>query len=88
MRSTRPVAQSAPCGTGLASLPASPRRPAPSHWTTDTLRQVLEETLELATLRAVDTETLGEAAQYLPALYLAFNAHDEAVSTDFAPLTP
>ena len=26
-------------------------------------------------------------AQYLPALYLAFNAHDEAVSTDFAPLT-
>jgi hypothetical protein len=57
-------------------------------WTTDTLRQVLEETLELAALRAVDTETLGEAAQYLPALYLAFNAHDDAVSTDFAPLTP
>jgi hypothetical protein len=57
-------------------------------WTTDTLRQVLEETLDLATLRAVDTETLGETAQYLPALYLAFNAHDQAVSTDFAPLTP
>jgi hypothetical protein len=51
-------------------------------WTTDTLRQVLEETLNLATLRAVDTETLGETAQYLPALYLAFNAHDDAVSTD------
>jgi hypothetical protein len=56
-------------------------------WTSDTLRQVLEETLDLAKLRAVDTETLGEAAQYLPALYLAFNARDDAVSTDFAPLT-
>jgi hypothetical protein len=48
---------------------------------------VLEETLDLAKLRAVDTETLGEAAQYLPALYLAFNARDHAVSMDFAPLT-
>ena len=56
-------------------------------WTPDTLRQVLEETLDLAKLRAVDTETLGEAAQYLPALYLAFNARDDAVSTDFAALT-
>ena len=43
-------------------------------WTSDTLRQVLEETLDLAKLRAVDAETLGEVAHYLPALYLAFNA--------------
>lgn len=56
-------------------------------WTQDTLRQVLEETLDLAKLRAVDAETLGEVAQYIPALYLAFNARDAAVSTDFAPLT-
>ena len=56
-------------------------------WTPDTLLQVLEETLDMAKLRAVDPETLGEAAQYLPALYLAFNARDDAVSTDFAPLT-
>ena len=56
-------------------------------WTADTLRQVLVETLDLAKLRAVDAETLGELAQYLPALYLAFNAKDDAVSTDFAPLT-
>ena len=56
-------------------------------WTSDTLRQVLEETLDLAKLRAVDAETLGELAQYVPALYLAFNTKDDAVSTDFAALT-
>jgi hypothetical protein len=56
-------------------------------WTSDVLRQVLEETLDLAKLRVVDAETLGEVAQYLPALYLAFNAKDDAVSTDFAAFT-
>jgi hypothetical protein len=30
---------------------------------------------------------LGETAQYLPALYMAFNVNNDAVSTDFAPLT-
>jgi hypothetical protein len=56
-------------------------------WTTETLRRVLMETLDLAKLRAVDTEALGAAAQHLPGLYLAFNTEDHAVSTDFAPLT-
>jgi hypothetical protein len=56
-------------------------------WTSETLRRVLMETLDLAKLRAVDTEALGAAAQHLPGLYLAFNAEDHAVSTDFAPLT-
>lgn len=56
-------------------------------WTTETLRQVLAETLDLARLRAVDPRLLGEAAQYLPGLYVPFNAADDAVSTDFAPLT-
>jgi len=56
-------------------------------WTADTLRQVLDETRDLAKLRAVDVEALGETAQYLPALCLAFNAKDAAVSTDFTPLT-
>ena len=55
-------------------------------WTVDTLRQVLDETHDLAKLRAVDAEMLGEMAQYLPALILAFNAKDNAVSTDVAPL--
>jgi hypothetical protein len=48
---------------------------------------VLVETLDLAKLRAVDPSRLGAAAQYLPALYVPFNAADDAVSTDFAPLT-
>ena len=56
-------------------------------WTTESLRRVLMETLDLAKLRAVDTEALGAAAQHLPGLYLAFNTEDHAVSTDFAPLT-
>jgi hypothetical protein len=56
-------------------------------WTTETLRRVLLETLDLAKLRAVDTSLLGAAAQYLPALYVPFNAADDAVSTDFASLT-
>jgi hypothetical protein len=56
-------------------------------WTTETLRRVLVETLDLAKLRAVGTSLLGAAAQYLPALYVPFNVADDAVSTDFAPLT-
>jgi hypothetical protein len=56
-------------------------------WTTETLRRVLVETLDLAKLRAVDPSLLGATAQYLPALYVPFNAADDAVSTDFAPLT-
>jgi hypothetical protein len=55
-------------------------------WTADTLRHVLDETRDLAKLRAVDSEMLGEVAQYMPALSLAFNARDDAVSTDVAPL--
>lgn len=56
-------------------------------WTAETLRRVLMETLDLAKLRAVDTGSLGAAAQHLPGLYLAFNTSDHAVSTDFKPLT-
>src|SRR5262249_44018017 len=56
-------------------------------WTTESLRQVLMETLDLAKLRAVESSQLGAAAQYLPAIYLPFNTGDDAVSTDFGPLT-
>src|SRR5262249_36634214 len=45
-------------------------------WTPETLRRVLMETLDLAKLRAVDTASLGAAAQHLPGLYLAFNTED------------
>ena len=56
-------------------------------WTTESLRQVLVETLDLAKLRGIDSSLLGAAAQYLPGVYIAFNASDHAVSTDFVPLT-
>jgi hypothetical protein len=56
-------------------------------WTTETLRRVLMETLDLAKLRAVDPEALGAAGQFLPGIYLALNTEDHAVSTDLAPLT-
>ena len=56
-------------------------------WNGWDLQRVLLETLDLAKLRAVEPESLGEVSQYLPALYFGLNADNAAVSTDFAPLT-
>ena len=67
----------------LLAVPPVPDVP----WTVADLHRVLLETLDLAKLRGVDCEALGELGHYLPALFFAFNANDEAVSTDFAPLT-
>jgi hypothetical protein len=69
--------------TVLLAVPPVPGQ----SWTVATLHRVLMETLDLAKLRAIDTEALGEIAHYLPALFFAFNTKDDAVSTDFAPLT-
>jgi hypothetical protein len=69
--------------TVLLAVPPVPDAP----WTVADLHRVLVETLDMAKLRAVDCEALGELAHYLPALFFAFNADDDAVSTDFAPLT-
>lgn len=61
--------------------------PAPGQdWTTETLRRVLTETLDLAKLRGVDDRLLGATTQYLPGIYVPFNTRGDAVSTDFAPL--
>jgi hypothetical protein len=56
-------------------------------WTVGTVNQVLLETLDLAHLRALGPEALGDAGQYLPATTLAFNADGDAVSTDLTALT-
>ncbi len=56
-------------------------------WTVGTLNQVLLETLDLAHLRPIGPDLLGDAGQYLPAAMLAFNAVGDAVSTDLNPLT-
>jgi hypothetical protein len=67
----------------LLAVPPVPDQP----WTVASLHRVLLETLDLAKLRAIDAEALGEIGHYLPALYFGFNANDEVVSTDFAQLT-
>jgi hypothetical protein len=56
-------------------------------WTVASLHRVLIETLDLAKLRAVDAEALGEIGHYMPALFFGFNVNNEVASTDFAALT-
>ena len=67
----------------LLAVPPVPDQP----WTVASLHRVLVETLDLAKLRAVDAEALGEIGHYMPALFFAFNKNNEVVSTDFAQLT-
>lgn len=67
----------------LLAVPPVPDQP----WTVASLHRVLVETLDLAKLRAVDAEALGEIGHYMPALFFAFNDNNEVVSTDFAQLT-
>jgi hypothetical protein len=62
-------------------IAAPPDLDAP--WTVWSLQQVLLETLDLARLRAVDLEALGEIGHYLPAAYFAYNGEGATVSTDF-----
>ena len=66
-----------------AVLLAVPPDPAVPQWTAQALVQVLLETLDLTRIRAVGLDALGELGQYLPALYFAFNARNDTISTDF-----
>jgi hypothetical protein len=57
-------------------------------WNIWTLQQVLLETLDLARIRAANTEALPlEVGHYLPALYIAVTTDGETVSTDLGKLT-
>lgn len=67
----------------LLAIPPDPDQ----DWTIGSVHRVLMETLDLAKLRAVESQALTEASQYLPALYLAFNAQDDVASTDLGALT-
>ena len=60
--------------------------PAQPQWSLGDLTATLNETLDLAKVRAVEPEIIGETRQALPALYLTANVADEAISTDFAGL--
>jgi hypothetical protein len=72
-----------------AVLLAVPPDPTRLEWDLDTLEAVILETLDLARLRLVDLEAVGEVKHYLPALYFANNASAQsekertAVETDF-----
>lgn len=53
-------------------------------WDLASLLAILNETLDLAKVRAVDGELLGTLGQVLPAIYLADSPEEVTVRTDFA----
>jgi hypothetical protein len=53
-------------------------------WDLDSLLAILTETFDLARIRGVDGELLGELGQLLPAVYLADSTEDVTVRTDFS----
>jgi len=57
--------------------------PAAKRWDLATLVDTLHETMDLAKIRAVDGDLLGELGQLLPAAYVASNAADDTVQVDF-----
>ncbi len=57
-----------------------------TNWTLDTVTDVLRETLQLARLRAVDSDLLGDLSVLLPATYLAANPKSDTVSAVFTGL--
>ncbi len=69
----------APQALLLAVCPDS--RPA---WDDDLITGILEETLELAKIRAVDLDSVQEVGQILPALYFALNLEGATPSVNFA----
>lgn len=72
----------APPQTILLAVPPEIGTP----WTIRSLQQVLLETLDLARIRAVDSEALNEINHYLPATYFACNVNGDTVSTDFTKI--
>jgi hypothetical protein len=72
----------APPQTILIAVPPEIGTP----WTIWSLQQVLLETLDLARIRAADSEALDEVGHYLPALYFACNTLGDTVSTDFTTI--
>ena len=55
-------------------------------WDEPLLQAILEETLELAEIRAVDLDSVEQIGQILPALYFALNLQSATISTRFAVL--
>ena len=53
-------------------------------WDDDLITGILQETLELAKIRAVDLDSVAQVGQILPALYFALNLQGATISTNFA----
>jgi len=70
-----------------AVLVAVPPDPNQTNWTTETLATIVNETLDLAKVRAVDGELLGDLGQFLPALCFAGNVANDTVATNFNQYT-
>ncbi len=56
---------------------------AAQNWDHDSLVDIIQETLDLAKLRLVDGDFLGDLGQLLPGIFVATNTHNDTVSTDF-----
>ena len=53
-------------------------------WDDDLITGILQETLELVKIRAVDLDSVAQVGQILPALYFALNLQGATISTNFA----
>lgn len=53
-------------------------------WDDDVVTGLLQETLELVKIRAVDLDSVREVGQILPALYFALNLQGATISVNFA----
>jgi hypothetical protein len=60
--------------------------PGTTSWNLDNIVSALHQTLDLAVMRAVDGDLLGELGQFLPAIHLAANSVDDTIATDFTHL--
>jgi hypothetical protein len=68
---------------GQAVLLAVPPGEAQT-WDIDTFASILNETADLAKVRAVDLELLPQLGQLLPAIYLSTDLEDNTITTNFA----
>ena len=75
--------QDAPAAAPPQSLLLAVPPDAQATWSLDALEATLLETLELAKLRLVDIDALGDGGGLTPAAWFALNTAGDTVSTDF-----
>ncbi|MBK9036669.1 MAG: hypothetical protein IPL61_36370 [Myxococcales bacterium] len=76
-----PGAEAAQCV--LLAVPPNPK----GAWDLPSLEAIVNETLELAKIRAVDNEALGPLGLLAPTTFLAANLADDTMTADLAALT-